>query len=82
MPQFWLRFVRELESVREDVLNTHGQVVELELLYHTLHAQFVVNLVREETRGIQVPPPTPPTVTERDNPLTWIQALKTSISWC
>ena len=62
------QFMRELESVREEVRSTHGQVVELESFYHTLRAQFVLNVVRAETRARHLPLPTPPTFIERDNP--------------
>ena len=61
-------FMLELESVREEVRSTHGQVVELESFYHTLRAQFVANALRAETRARHLPLPTPPTFTERDNP--------------
>ena len=86
MQQFLSRmtrhFMRELESVREEVRSTHGQVVELESFYHTLRAQFVANAVRAETRGRQLPLPTPPTFSERDNPRTWIQTMETIMAQC
>ena len=65
-------FMRELESVRKEVRSTHGQVVELESFYQTLRTQFVTNVVCAETRGRQLPLPTPPTSSEQDNPRTWI----------
>jgi hypothetical protein len=75
-------FMSELENVRQEVRSTHGHVVELESFYHTLRAQFVANAVRAETRARQLPLPTPPTFTERDNPRTWIQTMETIMAQC
>ena len=69
-------FMYELECVREEVRNTHEQVMELKSFHHTLRAQFVANAVRAESRVTQLPLPTPPTFTEHENPRTWIQTME------
>ena len=75
-------FMHELKSVHEEVRNTHGQVEELEMFYHTLRAQFVANALRAETRARQLPHPTPPAFNEHDNPWTWIQTMRTIMAQC
>lgn len=71
-----------LDQVVEEVRGYHAQSVELESLFHTLRAQVVVNAMRTEPRARQLPLPTPPTFTERDNARTWIQAMETIKAQC
>ena len=75
-------FMCELESVQEKVRSTHGQVVELKSIHHTLNAQFVANVSHDETLIRQMPLRSLPSFTELDNPCTRIENIETISTSC